>query len=67
MQLKILRLLAAGESQPLDSRDIAKLIGVRFVGVSTTRQLAERGFIKSTKDGWIITEAGRVRISEEDK
>lgn len=40
------------------AHEIAEQIGVKFIGVTTTQKLYKHDCIKSTNQGWLITDIG---------
>jgi hypothetical protein len=50
--------------EPIHSRELARAIGARHLGVATLRPLVIRKFIDCDK-GWTITDEGKLKLREE--
>lgn len=62
VQLSIIQHLAK-RGHAMDSRSIAHELGMRYISVLTIENLFDREYIRSTDQGWLITDAGRLRAA----
>ena len=62
-QLLIIRHLAK-RGHAMLSHTLAQELGKKFISINTINNLKERGYIRLTDQGWLITEFGAVRASE---
>lgn len=60
LQLKMLKYLVKCE-QPIRFCDVAKELGMRYIGTNSIKPLIDHKYITDTGDGWIATEIGKNR------
>jgi hypothetical protein len=43
---------------------VASELGLKYIGVDTSRKLHFHGYIRHTDQGWLITDSGKLRVEE---